>query len=138
MICFDDLCIADFDSHHHLFFECGYAAQVWNKVSSGTMMVNVPNRWIDITSFLEVHANSKTPNHIVNRLVLAATSYFIWQERNNRLFRNQTRPPDVLSLEICDNVRLKLLSINFKLTSSTQVLLKHWKIDQFQISDDGG
>nr|GFC67916.1 reverse transcriptase domain, reverse transcriptase zinc-binding domain protein [Tanacetum cinerariifolium] len=56
------------DSHDHLFFECAFTSKVWSK--------------------------RKMAVSILSRLVLAATSYYIRQERNERLFKKKTLTPD--------------------------------------------
>nr|GEV05540.1 reverse transcriptase domain-containing protein [Tanacetum cinerariifolium] len=39
-------------------------------------------------------ANRKNSKSVYSKLVLVASAYFIWQERNNRLFRNERRSVD--------------------------------------------
>ncbi|GJX08966.1 homeodomain-like protein [Tanacetum coccineum] len=53
------------DSHDHLFFECSYS--------------------------LQPMAKKRTAQSIIGRLVFTASSYFIWNERNNHLFKNTRR-----------------------------------------------
>lgn len=132
------LCIADFDSHAHLFFECNYAFKVWSEVNVNTSLKHRSNDWGNIAEYMTSNATSKSLIHIIDRLVLATSAYYIWQERNNRLFRNQLRPPETLSKEICDTVRLKLLGIKIKENSNTFGILRKWKIGDRRISDDGG
>ena len=45
-----------------------------------------------------------------------------------RLFRNTTRPPDVLAKEILSNVRYKLMGMKFKDTWQVARMLKKWGI----------
>ncbi|GJT07259.1 RNA-directed DNA polymerase, eukaryota, reverse transcriptase zinc-binding domain protein [Tanacetum coccineum] len=48
---------------------------------------------------------------IIQRLVLGAMVYFVWQERNFRLFRKCERSDDKLFLIITKTVRLKLMGL---------------------------
>nr|GEU89886.1 histidine kinase 3 [Tanacetum cinerariifolium] len=41
--------------------------------------------------------------NVVNKIVLAATVYFIWQENNLRLFRGESRNEEVVINVICEN-----------------------------------
>ncbi|GKD68981.1 reverse transcriptase domain, reverse transcriptase zinc-binding domain protein, partial [Tanacetum coccineum] len=58
------------DSHCHLFFECNFSSQL-----------------------IPIY-NHRTVKSIIRRLVVAATTYFIWIERNNWLFKNSKRSPE--------------------------------------------
>ncbi|KAJ0887511.1 putative RNA-directed DNA polymerase [Helianthus annuus] len=122
------LCYADVDSHSHLFFECSYSLQVWNLVRSKGGMDSVGPFWDDIVEWMAARARSKSAANYVSKLVLAAAFYFIWQERNSRLFKNQTRPPDVLSDAILQTVRYKLMVVKFKNTVKVRELLGTWEI----------
>ncbi|KAJ0864233.1 putative RNA-directed DNA polymerase [Helianthus annuus] len=80
------LCKYGRDSRDHLFFQCSFSAKVWSIVIKKVDMGNVDGSWRSIMSWIDQHASSKRLEHIICKLVVAASSYFIWQERNNRLF----------------------------------------------------
>ena len=61
-------------------------------------------------------SKSKHIDSVVTRLILAATSYFIWQERNN------------LVNDIANTVCLKLLSFNFKKNARVERMMNIWKL----------
>ena len=65
---------------------------------------------------------------IIIKLVFTASCYFIWQERNNRLYKKMKRPKDQVIEVIESNVCLKLLSCRFKKTGSVEVFLHRWKL----------
>ena len=65
---------------------------------------------------------------IVGRLIIAASSYYIWQERNNRLHSSGARNMEQLANVILDNVRLKLASIKFKRNARVAKLKSIWNI----------
>ncbi|GJX59208.1 putative RNA-directed DNA polymerase, eukaryota, reverse transcriptase zinc-binding domain protein [Tanacetum coccineum] len=62
------------------------------------------------------------------RSLAAAASYFIWKERNNRVFKNVRRSPEELRDSIIVTVRLKLLTFRFKNTAMVKELLARWKM----------
>ncbi|XP_071689011.1 3-ketoacyl-CoA synthase 9-like [Rutidosis leptorrhynchoides] len=72
------------------------------------------NAWMDIVSILAPIAHRRVARVVVAKLVVAATLYFIWQKRNQRLFKGKARSVDHISQIIFYNVRLKLLSLKFK------------------------
>ncbi|XP_022040454.1 uncharacterized protein LOC110943002 [Helianthus annuus] len=108
------LCYADYDSHHHLFFECNFSSQVWNLVRGKVGMDNVEPKWSVIVDRLCSGSSSKSASSYVSKLVVTATAYAIWQERNARLFKNHARPPDAIGANVLQTVRYKLMGVKFK------------------------
>ncbi|GJX75707.1 RNA-directed DNA polymerase, eukaryota, reverse transcriptase zinc-binding domain protein [Tanacetum coccineum] len=51
---------------------------------------------------------------IIQRLVIGAAVYFIWQERNLRIFQSKVRSVESLCCVIKDHVRFRLLSLKVK------------------------
>ncbi|GJT56748.1 putative reverse transcriptase domain-containing protein [Tanacetum coccineum] len=88
------LCDTQRDSHEHLFFECAYSAKVWDYVRVLADLDNVPPTLMDIVATLLAMCKARTTRSIFGRLILAATTYFIWNERNNRLFNKINRKPE--------------------------------------------
>ncbi|GKC49511.1 hypothetical protein Tco_1072256 [Tanacetum coccineum] len=78
-----------------------------------------PNDWHDIISFIQSRPVNKSIWSIVQRLVLGASVYYTWQERNLRIFLGKNRSASDSSKLIMEVVRLRLLS--FKLRPSRQV-----------------
>ena len=66
---------------------------------------------------------------IVSRLVFAASTYFIWQERNNRIYSNESNLEEQVCGMILEVVRLKLTTIQFKKTPKVVRTLLKWKIN---------
>ncbi|GJY81166.1 protein LAZ1 [Tanacetum coccineum] len=85
-------------------------------------MEMIPPILDDIILYLQPMAHKRNVLSVVGRILVAAASYFIWVERNNRTFKNVRRSPD----EICDiiivTVRLKLLTFHFKNTAKLEVI----------------
>ncbi|GJX85369.1 reverse transcriptase domain, reverse transcriptase zinc-binding domain protein [Tanacetum coccineum] len=77
------------DSHDHLFFECAFSLQVWFKVRVLCGMDSIPPWLVDVTTFINPIYKGKTAVSILSRLVFAAKSYYIWLERNGRLFKEE-------------------------------------------------
>nr|GEY07236.1 hypothetical protein [Tanacetum cinerariifolium] len=88
----DDLCCVFCkdgpDSHNHLFFECGFPKEVWCRPINKSI-------W-----------------SILQRLLLGATVYTVWQERNLRMFQNRKRSVDMVCNIVKDMVRLRVLSLS--------------------------
>nr|GEW13020.1 reverse transcriptase domain, reverse transcriptase zinc-binding domain protein [Tanacetum cinerariifolium] len=73
------------------------AFKVWRIVRTFAGMDRVPPRIDDIVDRLHPMAAKRTFKSIVGKLILAATAYFIWSKRNNRLFKNVRRSPEELN-----------------------------------------
>ncbi|GJT73922.1 hypothetical protein Tco_1033208, partial [Tanacetum coccineum] len=82
----------------------------------------------DIVLWFQLVASKRTFQVVVRKMLLDATSYFIWHERNNRLFKDTRRPPEEIRDLIMVTVRLKLISSRFKNTPRVQRLLALWKM----------
>ncbi|XP_022015033.1 uncharacterized protein LOC110914554 [Helianthus annuus] len=132
------LCYQNNDSHSHLFFECNFSAQVWCSVRKKVGMDSVNPKWPDIIEWLMPRARSKSVTNYAARLLVAASAYIIWQERNARIFMNQLRPPEVISEIILNTVRYKLMGAKLRNTTNVQRVLAEWKIGGNSVSDDGG
>ncbi|GJX43346.1 hypothetical protein Tco_0260022 [Tanacetum coccineum] len=81
------LCDTQRDSHSHLFFESPFSAKVWEYVRHLAVMEHVSPIMENILLYLQPMDRVRTAKSVFGRLLLAATSYFLWVERNNRLFR---------------------------------------------------
>ncbi|GKA89804.1 reverse transcriptase domain, reverse transcriptase zinc-binding domain protein [Tanacetum coccineum] len=123
------------DSHDHLFFECSFSSQVWSQVRALCGMDSIPPRLADVIAFIVPISKGKTVISIISRIVVAATSYYIWLERNGRLFKKKTSSLDQIIQVILSMVRLKLVTFKFKKMSiRSRLLLDQWKIPSYCIS----
>ncbi|GJX75261.1 hypothetical protein Tco_0313856 [Tanacetum coccineum] len=119
------LCDTQMDTHAHLFFECPFSKKVWLYVRRLADMELVPPILNDIFLHLQPMSHKRTTRSIIGRLILAASSYFIWLERNNCLFKMIKRSPEEIHDVIMVTVRLKLISFRFKNTVMVNQLLSH-------------
>ncbi|GJY29022.1 putative reverse transcriptase domain, reverse transcriptase zinc-binding domain protein [Tanacetum coccineum] len=69
-----------------------------------------------------------TVKGVVGKLIFAAASYYVWLERNNRLFKSIRRQPEELCDLIIVTVCLKLLTFKFNNTAKVESLLSLWKM----------
>lgn len=123
-------CAAIPDSHDHIFFECVYPTEVWNKVCRlTTLNVNQP-KWVEIVKILEQLAKKSSIAGLICRLVFGASVYFIWQERNNRVFKKGCRSCEQLFQTIFNTVRLKIASLQIKNDDIVKSVSRAWKIDE--------
>ncbi|GKB60907.1 pleiotropic drug resistance protein 1, partial [Tanacetum coccineum] len=74
----------------------------------------MPFFWVKLGNGHSALVCKRSAKSSIARLLLAATTYFVWLERNNRLFKNVKRTPEELNDCIMVTVRLKLLTFRFK------------------------
>ncbi|MFS8002611.1 hypothetical protein Hanom_Chr13g01204121 [Helianthus anomalus] len=98
------------------------------------MLFRFGRRWL---SWLLARRSMKKINNIVDRLTTAAAAYYIWRERNNRLFRNTKRPPDILAKEIISTIRYKLMGMKFKNTRNVNKVPEQWNVHGEDLFDYG-
>ncbi|XP_022030689.1 uncharacterized protein LOC110931611 [Helianthus annuus] len=132
------LCRYDRDSRDHLFFECSYASEVWRLVRNMVDMGSVDDTWASVMQWMELNANSSSLDYIVCNLLLAASTYFIWQERNNRLFTQVQRNASVLSKVIIDTIRLRIMGFKTGRDPKQRKLLDRWLIAKTNMDVDPG
>ncbi|GJR61141.1 reverse transcriptase zinc-binding domain-containing protein [Tanacetum coccineum] len=94
------LCESQKDSHPHLFFECAFSSKVWQLVFHLADLDQVP----------------------------PPTSYFIWMERNNRLFKKVKKKPEEIRDMVMIIVSLMLLTLRFKNKLKVAELLSRLKM----------
>nr|XP_043629873.1 uncharacterized protein LOC122601171 [Erigeron canadensis] len=88
--------------------------------------------WCKVVWFNQMEiVEKKVQNNIrmvVSKLVLAASVYYIWQERNYRLFKKRERNGDELCKNIKYNVRLKMLALKVKKSRNMIIMADKWDL----------
>nr|GEX08151.1 reverse transcriptase domain, reverse transcriptase zinc-binding domain protein [Tanacetum cinerariifolium] len=85
-----------------------------------------PKEWQKLTSWFLLHGAALELGII--RLIFSASCYFMWQERNFRIFKKVKRSHDQISEIIKTNVRLNLLTCSFKRLANDLELVDKWKL----------
>ncbi|KAJ7009375.1 hypothetical protein NC653_000139 [Populus alba x Populus x berolinensis] len=104
------LCGAQEETHEHLFFQCPYSASVWREIARKSSITWPSMPWQHLLQWAA--ATLKSPKIFVHNLaksILSTTVYFIWYERNNRIFNNVNRTVQELGAEIFQLIRACLL-----------------------------
>ncbi|XP_022003120.1 uncharacterized protein LOC110900540 [Helianthus annuus] len=130
------LCFAGIETIDHLFFECKYSKMVWYKVCERGDMSRVSEKWDDIMQWLVPIATRRSIEAVTNKLLVAASAYFIWMERNAIFFNNQLRPPEQIVELILHTVRTKLLSFKYKASANVNRFLEKWNMHGVETFDD--
>lgn len=90
---------------------------------------SIPHVWENV---IEYYINSPNNNSIISvlqRIVLATTVYYIWKERNSRLFTGELQREEVTLKIIVENVRLQLFGIRVKKSANVINVAKKCLVD---------
>ncbi|GJY03500.1 reverse transcriptase domain, reverse transcriptase zinc-binding domain protein [Tanacetum coccineum] len=121
------LCGTVADSHDHLFFKCQYAKRVWDELQV-LMKKKCNGDWTGIILEFSNLPSNKNIWSIVRKLGCQAAVYYIWQERNGRMFRNKKRDETELIKIICETIKCRLMSIKTKDTEAVKQVERRWSI----------
>nr|XP_043613101.1 uncharacterized protein LOC122585066 [Erigeron canadensis] len=107
--------------------------EVWMLVRSFAKMDHVAALLDDIIAWLISISSGSSISSVVGRLVFAASAFFVWQERNNRLYSNKMRTTAQIRDVILSTVRSKLHGMKLKDTSAAKRLIEEWKLPSMLI-----
>ncbi|GJV15147.1 hypothetical protein Tco_1360470 [Tanacetum coccineum] len=85
-------------------------------------------KWHDILDTMSKMPCTKSIMSILRRIVLAACVYYIWNERNSRLFGNGKKSYKDLLKIIVNFVRIKVASLIVKNSSTVTEVSKQWQV----------
>lgn len=116
------------DSVEHLFFSCGFCREVLRFFSRKGVHIPEGLSWDQVVQFAANCWKGKSIVAIVNKLVLGSLIYFIWQERNMRLFQSLSRSSIQISALVEEAVRFKMLTLKVKCNSRVLKVLETWNV----------
>nr|GEX14277.1 hypothetical protein [Tanacetum cinerariifolium]GFA60145.1 hypothetical protein [Tanacetum cinerariifolium] len=103
-------------------------AVVWSHVQLIAGLTGAGPSLASIITHLMPIAKRKSSKSCIGKLVVAATAYFVWHERNSRLFNKVKRSVTKVVDCILSTVRLKLLSCRFKKSRDAILFARLWEI----------
>ncbi|GKA71992.1 hypothetical protein Tco_0778208 [Tanacetum coccineum] len=125
------------NSHTYLLFECDYPNEVWSRLKCIVKLDHAPNSWQAIINFMISKRVSKSIWSILQRLLIGATVYIIWQERNLRIFQGKSRSVDELCSHIRDVIRLRVMSLKLNASFQGFEAANIWEFNVKQINGRG-
>ncbi|GJV61464.1 hypothetical protein Tco_1467564, partial [Tanacetum coccineum] len=81
-----------------------------------------------IISEIKALPSNKNIWSIVRRLVCGAAVYYIWQERNNILFKNEKGDSNNILNIVKETVGMKLIGIKVKESRTVKEVEKRWNV----------
>ncbi|XP_075109188.1 uncharacterized protein LOC142180979 [Nicotiana tabacum] len=81
------LCNSEKETVDHLFFKCTYSSRVWTTMLQRQGIQRQPMMWANELEWAGKYYKGRSTTTELYKLVLAGTLYYIWQERNDRIFK---------------------------------------------------
>ncbi|XP_074298603.1 uncharacterized protein LOC141629515 [Silene latifolia] len=97
------LCGAAEESHTHLFFECSWTAILWSTIQQVYSFDTHSTHLFNILDWYYVHNRERSWVKKRRRSALLCLLYYIWQERNTRIFRDKTRTARSFEFDLCSS-----------------------------------
>ncbi|GJV38765.1 hypothetical protein Tco_1417205 [Tanacetum coccineum] len=104
--------------------------RIWDRIKRLAGLERYPPNIYDIFHTMLPFINRRTTCSVVAKLLIAAAAYYVWQERNWRLFKKGKRSPDQLVECIRSSVRLRLFSCTFKKSKDGERMAKLWDLPE--------
>ncbi|XP_074306334.1 uncharacterized protein LOC141641575 [Silene latifolia] len=97
------LCQCQAEDLHHIFFSCGYSTEVLSDIANW-LSISVGSSELQevIQTFISLGLSKK------QRAGFMAMVYYIWKERNDRIFKGTCSTPEMLCFKIRSHVNLRL------------------------------
>ncbi|GKB01849.1 hypothetical protein Tco_0829893, partial [Tanacetum coccineum] len=99
-------------------------------------MSNVPSYWKDIIEKVAEQPCNNVIRSVVRRITLASAVYYIWKERNSRIFNDTKVPCEKVLQMIIENIRLQNQRLQVKMSKQVCKVAMEWNV-KFAIKDDG-
>ncbi|XP_059650642.1 uncharacterized protein LOC132296457 [Cornus florida] len=125
------LCNFSDESHDHLFFACTFARPIWVYLQHKSRFHAPPSSWNYFVAWASHNWSGRNLRCAMNRLTLSSAINKIWEERNNRAFRNQKSSQMVVLRHITELIRQNLLSRQVKDSPFARKLALHWDLPSF-------
>jgi len=98
------LCRSDGESLQHLFFSCPVAGNIWGSLLQWQGITRSNQGWLEEVQWAQRNCKGKRKGASVYKMVLVATVYQVWQERNIRMFQHSTRSQHAIIRHIIQEV----------------------------------
>ncbi|GKA56643.1 hypothetical protein Tco_0755715 [Tanacetum coccineum] len=120
------LCNSIMDDHDHLFFGCVFSSRVWIFFKGLIRFESAPDNLYSIIDYISSRPICKSIWSIIQRLVLGASMYHLWIERNKIILQGKSRNVDDICSMIKDLVRLRILGLKIKGSKQAVDAAKIW------------
>ncbi|XP_020266003.1 uncharacterized protein LOC109841442 [Asparagus officinalis] len=104
------LCTTQQETCKHIFFECQYSAHIWNEMMEWLNYSWRSCSWDKVVNWYSTHLKGKGFMEKMKRMALSATVYWIWKERNMRIFQGKLHTLAQLVREVKISILSKVIN----------------------------
>ncbi|XP_039002771.1 uncharacterized protein LOC120129314 [Hibiscus syriacus] len=122
------LCSVEAETRNHIFFECSYSKAAWGIITRLCNVDRTVGSWDEELSWAISRFKGKTFLVFILRIAWCAYVYCIWEERNHRQFRGNSRDVDNIVNCIKEIVRMKSVRIAIKSSVVNRDICLAWGI----------
>ncbi|GJV87455.1 reverse transcriptase domain, reverse transcriptase zinc-binding domain protein, partial [Tanacetum coccineum] len=122
------LCNVCMESHAYLFFNFPNSGKIWDLLKLIIHENALPNDWTRLVNCMASRFHNRSIKSILCRILFGAAVYFVWQERNRRLFTSKKRPANNLLESILENIRFRLASIKVIKSVFVDRVANEWNV----------
>lgn len=101
------LCANDDDTCEHLFFKCDYAKQMWQAVLRNINIIHQPLDWHSEWRWVQRRVRGRSRKAKMIEVAFATTLFYVWGERNARIFRSTHSIVETIHSQIAGFSNLK-------------------------------
>lgn len=119
------LCKNGAETRNHLFFECDYAAQIWECMVKGILKSAYTNTWDEIIEIISDDKREKLSRFCL-RYAFQAVLYAIWMERNRVIHGEKMKPISILKKMIDKGIRNRITLMSRERKRGMEKLMQYW------------
>lgn len=119
------LCQSATESRSHLFFECSYSGQVWEKMVKGILGNEFTNDWVGIVGLISDATREKKSLFCI-RYALQAVLYAVWCERNKVKHGGKLMPLPILQKLVDKGIRNNISVLRMRGVRDMELLMQFW------------
>ncbi|GJZ55432.1 RNA-directed DNA polymerase, eukaryota, reverse transcriptase zinc-binding domain protein [Tanacetum coccineum] len=121
------LCNKVNDSHEHLLFRCQYSTEIWESLTDKMGIQKWDIDWRKMMDEITINCRNSIQS-VLNGMIMAAAVYYIWTERNKRIFTDEKRNSQSLLEGMMDSIKMQLMGIKVKNSPAIKKISEEWNI----------
>ncbi|GJZ98249.1 RNA-directed DNA polymerase, eukaryota, reverse transcriptase zinc-binding domain protein [Tanacetum coccineum] len=111
---------------------CEYSKEIWKELKS-LLSVRLSDNGYQIISEVVLLPLNRNIWSIARRIILNAAVYYIWQERNNRIFKQEKRDTETMANLIRETAMMKLIGLKVKDSATVNEVERRWQIQMKKV-----
>ncbi|KAE8701642.1 PHD finger family protein [Hibiscus syriacus] len=117
------LCNDGLETRNHLFADCAMVDSLWNRILNLSLLTKPHMSWDNKLAWAISSSKGKSILTTIMKIAWCSFIYFVWEERNRRLFQGRVRTVDELLISIKEIVSTQLRNRELHRFPSKKLLL---------------